>query len=494
MCLFHVVAIQSVLDVKDDNPAPKGQLAVFNRSILILTPQRALKFTAINAERHYLWLTALSFLAHSQQEVPTIPTSVPKQAPNFELSPEQAKIRRPRIRDSIRLAKSHNPLSTSHTTTTTSTGSYMGADSASLNRDFAVPMMPSIPDFPTSLIPGGGGGGAHRSSQMTAVATNDILFGYPSYQQQNHHAPTSDPNSHPHHAAMTHEREASNDSAMPPAIPRFGRDYPQQQQQQQQQPGNFHGRKRSNTGGHIPPPLSFRGFGGGGSGGAPYGHTANNYSQSTDGGPLSADVLRGSGGGAGVGASSEWGSSGGGGPLGRNSEASSWRDSIAGSTGTNNLFEAIGTVRMEAFISPLAYSRYETSGGNGHLQGLQQLEYANTLLEEDMMMEDEGSRVMMRAARKRTKEKRRQKSRSRSRSRTRYGHGGSSFSRGGVAAWKEEYYGYGGGGGRSVSAQGYAGGMGMGMGSVIGGDEDMFGGGSAGGSSMGRAKDPFEGF
>ncbi|KFY08583.1 hypothetical protein V492_06101, partial [Pseudogymnoascus sp. VKM F-4246] len=57
------LTIQSVLDVKDDNAAPKGVNNIFNRSILILTPARALKFTATSRERHYIWLTALSFLA-----------------------------------------------------------------------------------------------------------------------------------------------------------------------------------------------------------------------------------------------------------------------------------------------------------------------------------------------------------------------------------------------------------------------------------------------
>ncbi|PSR89047.1 hypothetical protein BD289DRAFT_224199 [Coniella lustricola] len=406
------LAIQSVLDVKDDNPAPKGQLAVFNRSILILTPQRALKFTAISAERHYLWLTALSFLAHSQQDIPEIPASVPKQAPNFELSPEQAKVRRPRIRDSIRLAKSHNPLS-NHAAATTTTISSGPSDSA---RDFAIAPMPSIPDFPPSLMPGG----YRPSPTATPMSNNDLVFGY--LQQ----APMSEPTSHlnNHNHTIIHEREASNDSAMPPAIPRFGREQPQQQQSA----GTFHGRKRSNTGGHVPPPLSFRGFGGGAGTNAgvfpTYGHNPNNYSQSTDGGPLSADAFGVSGGGAG---------------LGRNSEASSWRGSIAGST---NMFEAIGTMRMEAFISPLAYNRFDSETGDryGADTGLPplQLEYANALLEERDM--DENSRV----ARRKTKEKRRQKSRSRSRSRTRFGNGGShgrSFSRGGVAAWKEEYYG-----------------------------------------------------
>lgn len=46
---------------------PKGMDTWMNygRSILILTPQRALKFTALTQERHYVWLTALSFLSHS---------------------------------------------------------------------------------------------------------------------------------------------------------------------------------------------------------------------------------------------------------------------------------------------------------------------------------------------------------------------------------------------------------------------------------------------
>ena len=45
-----------------------------NRSILILTPERALKFTAVSADRHYLWLKALSFLVHSASDQPmTLP-------------------------------------------------------------------------------------------------------------------------------------------------------------------------------------------------------------------------------------------------------------------------------------------------------------------------------------------------------------------------------------------------------------------------------------
>ena len=104
------VTIQSVLDVKDDNPAPKGASVVFNRSILILTPQRALKFTAINADRHYIWLNALSFLAHSQQAVPEILPAA-KQLTEFDLPQlPQPKARKGGIRDSIRLAKNKTPM------------------------------------------------------------------------------------------------------------------------------------------------------------------------------------------------------------------------------------------------------------------------------------------------------------------------------------------------------------------------------------------------
>lgn len=74
--------IRSVLDVKDNNSAPRGVTpdAVFGRSIVVLTPTRALKFTATSKERHYTWLMALSFLANPSQgppQVPRLPTAVP---------------------------------------------------------------------------------------------------------------------------------------------------------------------------------------------------------------------------------------------------------------------------------------------------------------------------------------------------------------------------------------------------------------------------------
>jgi hypothetical protein len=124
--LTKKVLVQSVLDVKDDTPPPKGvstSQPVFNRSILILTPARALKFTAPTKERHYVWLTALSFLSHSAEgkndgllalpppmpfeyeqmqeqqqqtrhEPPAMPPSVPAKINAFSTT-----------RDSVRLAK-----------------------------------------------------------------------------------------------------------------------------------------------------------------------------------------------------------------------------------------------------------------------------------------------------------------------------------------------------------------------------------------------------
>lgn len=98
-----------MLDVKDDNPLPKGSAGPpnpFNRSILVLTPQRALKFTALTIERHYVWLTALSFLSHSSMGLHDLAALPP--VPQEEIAsptPNQAALRRNPIRDSIRVAK-----------------------------------------------------------------------------------------------------------------------------------------------------------------------------------------------------------------------------------------------------------------------------------------------------------------------------------------------------------------------------------------------------
>lgn len=95
---------------------PKGSVIGphFNRSILILTPQRALKFTATTQERHYIWLTALSFLSHSpisMNDLAPMPPMPPDVRSEHTTSPAASlggSLRRRPIRDSIRIAKGSN--------------------------------------------------------------------------------------------------------------------------------------------------------------------------------------------------------------------------------------------------------------------------------------------------------------------------------------------------------------------------------------------------
>ncbi|TQV90355.1 nuclear migration protein [Cordyceps javanica] len=323
------LTIQSVLDVKDDNPVPKGAQSIFNRSILILTPQRALKFTASSSERHYLWLTALSFLAHSSQAVPenlsapqpqVVKQPHQQQAPEFE--PQQTKIRRHGIRDSIRLAKNK-----------TTYGSRAGPSS-----------VPSIPSNPDSRM-------GEVSSSRPPPSTGA--------------------------ASVNHNREASHDTAEPPMIQRYN----------DRSQTSSHGRKRSNTGGqqHIPPPLSFRGFSG------PLGGQHDNAHSTTTNTPASSDMFQSQ-----ASSNTTWGGSQ------RTSEASNR---------PGNFFDAIGTVRMEAFISPLASSHSVHHSEQEELRHL---------------------------ARRRSKEHRRRHSRSRSRNRDSYSY----YSRGGSARHGyDDYYG-----------------------------------------------------
>lgn len=318
-----------MLDVKDDNPPPKGASTIFNRSILILTPQRALKFTAASPERHYLWLTALSFLAHSSQAVPenigAPQPQVKKQQhqvlPEFEAPP--AKIRKPGIRDSIRLAKGR------------SSANKMGP-----------PSVPSIPSAP--------------SSRMGDVASYRL-------------APSSATGS------VNHNRDDSREAAVPPMIPRFSERAGQASSQGQGQ-SQTHVRKRSNTGSHVPPPISFRGFSG--PAGSP---SMNDGTNSTSiGTPASSDMYQSQ-----ASSNTTWGGSQ------RTSEASSR---------PGNFFDAIGTVRMEAFISPLAFSQ---------------------------MNDNPPEEEYRRAVRRRSKEMRRRSSRSRNRD---------SYSKRGVSRGIDDYY------------------------------------------------------
>ena len=101
------MVIQSVLDVRDDTPLPKnhGIAEPFYRSILILTPARALKFTAMSRDRHYTWLTALSFLAHSPLLTPGMALQPPEEPEPEQDHGRAPSLRRSRIQDSVRIAK-----------------------------------------------------------------------------------------------------------------------------------------------------------------------------------------------------------------------------------------------------------------------------------------------------------------------------------------------------------------------------------------------------
>ena len=127
--------------MKDDTPMPKtsSMSIIFGRSILILTPQRALKFTAMTRERHYVWLTALSFLSHSSLTISDLATFPPVPAQEYYPPPHQkpiSSLRRNPIRDSIRVAKGKprpifNRGSQSYTPST-DTGTRQGATFPSL--------------------------------------------------------------------------------------------------------------------------------------------------------------------------------------------------------------------------------------------------------------------------------------------------------------------------------------------------------------------------
>lgn len=187
--------------------------------------------------------------------------------------------------------------------------------------------------------------GIRDSIRLTKAKTGVVRTEPPSIDSSQADAlPPSIPSYRPHLAEPfnlpTHTRDMSRDAAEPPMIPRFHERGREQM---------VHGRKRSNTGGHVPPPLSFRGFS------SPIGGTSNSYhaaTNSTAGNSIgtagSSDIYSNGGASSGLGSSGMTWATG----SVRTSEASS-RPSGP------NFFDAIGTVRMEAFISPLAFSRFD---------------------------------------------------------------------------------------------------------------------------------------
>jgi Meiotic cell cortex C-terminal pleckstrin homology len=93
--MLIVGVVTGVLDVKDDTPLmispSSSQLSspVHNRSIVVLTPTQAIKFTALSHERHISWLTALNFLVHNDPADLIIPRAVSTSPSNGSLWPRE---------------------------------------------------------------------------------------------------------------------------------------------------------------------------------------------------------------------------------------------------------------------------------------------------------------------------------------------------------------------------------------------------------------------
>lgn len=220
---------------------------------MILTPERALKFTAITQERHGLWMTALSFLAQSGQ----LPTQIPQQVPR----------------------KSNLP---------------------------PVPPVPSNPSIDGVPIK------RHRSPSFGRSTVRDSIR-LAKGKRPDLHKVQSQPESNYGLEVLQSELSINNDSADFPAVPRLYISTTR------------HQRKRSNTSPRLPQPLSNN----------PRSFSSSAVPSSTS----SAHHYH---------ASSTNGSSF---RPSASSKSGSRRDSIT-SPDRPNFFEAVGTVRMEAFVDP----------------------------------------------------------------------------------------------------------------------------------------------
>ncbi|RMZ67887.1 anucleate primary sterigmata a [Pyrenophora seminiperda CCB06] len=82
------VAIESVFEVDDPNPLPPG---LHQKSLLVITPGRSMKFTATTGQRHETWYNALNYLCQRVQdggEQPEKSSSQPEQDPKAAAADE----------------------------------------------------------------------------------------------------------------------------------------------------------------------------------------------------------------------------------------------------------------------------------------------------------------------------------------------------------------------------------------------------------------------
>lgn len=74
--------VTGVLDVRDDTPLTTSSsnsglpTPAHGRSIVVLTPTQAIKFTALTRDRHIGWLTALNFIVHNDPADLIIPRPI----------------------------------------------------------------------------------------------------------------------------------------------------------------------------------------------------------------------------------------------------------------------------------------------------------------------------------------------------------------------------------------------------------------------------------
>lgn len=214
-----LVPIQSVIDVKDDTPMPKNSepQVSFNRSILILTPQRALKFTATSLERHHLWLRALSFLSQSSSDLANIPHAIQQDYPPPSRGSNSS--RRTPFFDSVRSAnpkrrpmmfdgyRSHTaPFSISQALGARVENGYPHEESNGQQREAAeAPHVPRLSSHTRKRSNTGPRSGppsiSHTFTSKATMSSSNISLkaslardGYTAFQRSSSFAPLADPN------------------------------------------------------------------------------------------------------------------------------------------------------------------------------------------------------------------------------------------------------------------------------------------------------------
>lgn len=205
-----LVNIHSVLDVKDDTPINRSAAShtVYDRSILILTPQRALKFTALSADRHYLWLKALSFLVHSSMDQPAVqllPTMSLQDDDNM-IRHSGSSLRRTSVKSSLRFRNDSGHTDTGAQVKDSGTSIYLAGGLDERVSDAASP--PNIPRFSHGRVR------SNTGSRLSRPSINSRAFS--PNQQMPLAQPVlryGDPNAVPQKPSLFSVNDSANDSS-----------------------------------------------------------------------------------------------------------------------------------------------------------------------------------------------------------------------------------------------------------------------------------------